>query len=144
MGILDDKKKLILLGIFLLVLPLISALDGSLPMVCGGDDELIIGCLDLDEELTFLSREVPPAGTGPSGGGGVVISVEEPEEPEIEIEEEEEIVIPFFSIFGLDKLTVPAKIIIIILLFAFTFFFIFIYKKRKKKKETKKLEKKKV
>ncbi len=133
------KKKLTLIFLVLLVLPLISALDGSLPMACGGDDELIIGCLDLDEELTFLSREVPPARTGPSGGGVVVISVEEPEEPEPEVEEEE-IVHPLVSLFGLDKLT-PASIIIIVLLFTFIFLFILIYKRRKKKKETKKLEK---
>ncbi len=66
------KKKLTLIFLFLLVLPLISALDGSLPMACGGDDELIIGCLDLDEELTFLSREVPPVISGDPGSSGIL------------------------------------------------------------------------
>ncbi len=133
------KKKLILLGIVLLVLPLVSSLDGSLPQACGGDSELIIGCLDLDENLTFLSRDVPPAGIGPLGGGGVVIEVEEPEEPEVE---EEKVVLPLLSILGLGEIEVPAWTIIIILSGTFIFLFILIYKKKKKKKQTKKLEEK--
>ena len=119
------KILLIILGMFL-IFQLVSALSQSLPFVCGGDSELLIGCLG-DDELTFLSGEVPPEAWSGIGGGGVVIDVEEPIEP---IEPKIEKVV----------LKDPTWIIIIISLFAFTFLFIFIYKKKKKKKQAKKLE----
>ena len=65
------KKILFSLLIGMFLISMVSALDDSrLIQVCGGDSELYIGCLDLDENLTFLSREVPPGGTGGPGGGG--------------------------------------------------------------------------
>ena len=135
------KKKLILLGLFLLVLPLISALDLGTIQVCGGDGELIIACGPADENLTFLSRDVPAEHPGGPGGGGVVIDVEEVEEPEIE---EEKVVLPFLSILGLDKIKYddPKFLGFMLILFFLPILFIFIYKKKKKKKQTKKFKEK--
>ncbi len=130
------KIIFLILGI-LILLPMVSALDQSLPIACAGDDELIIACGPADENLTFLSRDVPSARSG-IGGGGVVIGVEEEdEEPE-----EEKVIFPLFSILGLDKIKYgePGFWGIILVLFMSCVFLIFIYRKKKKKKQAKKLE----
>jgi len=137
-------KKLIIifiLGIFL-ILPLVSSLEASLPMVCGGDEQLIIMCGPADEELTFLSQNITPTlHGGPGGGGGAILDIEEPVEPEVEEPEEKRgIKTSIFTIFGLGDVVIPYWIIIIITLFGLLIFF-FIYKKKKKEKEEKKKKK---
>ena len=61
---------LILFSIFL-----VSALESELPIPCGGDGELIIGCFG-DDGLIWLSGDVPTP-SGPGGGGGGTITIPE-------------------------------------------------------------------
>lgn len=51
------KKKLILLGLIFLVIPLVSSFDEQTFISCGGDSETIIGCLG-DQELFFLGFDI--------------------------------------------------------------------------------------
>ena len=125
------------IGIFLI--SLVSSIDDAqMPQICGGDDELLIGCLG-DDELTFLAGEPieePPWGVPPE------IAPEYLEVPEPEIPEEE---VPFFyelfSIFGLDLEMLKgtkADLWIVIFLSLIIILIIFASRRRKKKEQREK------
>ena len=70
------RMKRILLTLFLgiFLVSSVSALDDTqLPQACGGDNQLIIGCLG-DEELVFLAG-LPPSES--RGGPGVPVGAEQ-------------------------------------------------------------------
>lgn len=48
------RSTLIIIAFMLVVINSINALDPQLPQICGGDDQLLIGCIG-DEEITFLA-----------------------------------------------------------------------------------------
>ena len=66
-------KYLLIIFSILLVVTLVSSLDEEAVVSCGGDGELIIGCLG-DEEMSFVSSYITPSTTSvdevssPSGG----------------------------------------------------------------------------
>ncbi len=131
-------NKCILLFLLLFV-PFISAIDQPIPLICGGDSELLITCLG-DDEITFLGFDVPSEGIGGAGGGPYITPTE------IEYEEEEIIkpkVSSLFSIasfFGIQKKEIMLFISMIIILFILIL--LIVLKDRKKKKEKKKKESK--
>lgn len=121
------KKFLIFFVLSILITSFISAFsDQGLPQQCGGDSELVIGCLG-DDQIIFLGG-LPT--TGP-GGLGVDIGPESvnisPKIP-IVVQKEEEAKKPL--------------LLYIIPLFLFFCFLIFIYKRRKDKKEEEERKKK--
>lgn len=63
---------IIFLGMFLI--SLVSSLDPQLPQICGGDEELLIACLG-DDELIWLSGELPEEVGGPGGEGAVHVTL---------------------------------------------------------------------
>jgi len=104
------------IGIFLI--SFISSFDDAqLPQICGGDSELLIGCLG-DEELVFLAGEAPeqPPWSKP-GVGPDYLKVPKEEIPE--------------------KEKVPLKVgtWIMILLFLLIIVSIFVSRRRKKKRK---------
>ncbi len=82
------KLKILLIlffGIFLM--SFISSLDVQQPQICGGDEELLIGCIG-DDELIFLSGIGLPEDYGSGSGAGAAHTTIEEEIPEeIELEE---------------------------------------------------------
>lgn len=91
------NKYLILIVLIMLVLPLINSLDNSIPISCGGNSEVLIGCLN-SQDLVFLGNLV----TSPSEKGGQQISPEvQPEKEIVYVPKEAEY--PFFSIANLNE-----------------------------------------
>lgn len=84
------KKILLILMLGIFLISFISSLDPELPQICGGDDELLIGCLG-DEELIWLTGFLPPEGEISGAGEGAEYTTPEKEEPvEPEVPEEPE------------------------------------------------------
>ena len=81
------KRFLVILFLGIFLLSFISPLDKQLPQICGGDEELLIGCIG-DEELTFLAGIAPLEDYGSGSGAGAEHTTPEEEIPEeIELEE---------------------------------------------------------
>lgn len=128
-------NKIILILIFgIFLISFISSLDDTqLPQICGGDDELLIGCLG-DEELVFLAGEAPAESRG---GPFVLVREENITVEEIPIEELKQSILfkiaSFFGIRGEDIIFFEAFVIFVLLCLI-----LFIFAKRKKKKIEKK------
>ena len=104
--------SILLFGIFLI--SFISSTGSQLPLICGGDNELLVGCIG-DDELQFLAGDIPSAGGGPGTPGAEYTTV--PPIEEIPFIEQ-----PTPSIFartGLDKLEYGTE-------FFFIFLFLFV------------------
>jgi len=128
------KKILSTLFIGIFLISFISSFsDAELPQICGGDSELLIGCLG-DEELVFLAGEVP---TEYREGLRLPIEVEEEiptEEPKIPLFLFT--IVSFLGISGEDIIFFEAIMIFFLLLILFIFI-----KRRKKKEEEEKKKK---
>ncbi len=104
---------------------LVSAFDDAqLPQICGGDSELLIGCLG-DEELVALGAPSPVI---PIGG-------EIPEEEVILPPEEEPLIDRLFSIVGLDWQTLKdLKVDIWIMAFLILLIIVFLIAGKRRKR----------
>ncbi len=126
-------KNKILIVCLVFLIPLVSALDNSLPIICGGNDKILIGCLN-SQDLIFLGNAVP---TNPGGqGGGITPEVPE----EIPIVKPPVKVLPFFSIANLNAFLLSKGLgqldIYILEIFIggiFVCMLFLVFKKRKKK-----------
>jgi len=126
-------KWLVILLVGLLTFSfLVSAFDDAqLPLICGGDSELLIGCLG-DDELVALGAS--PFVVGPVGG-------EIPEEEVILPPEEEPLIDRLFSIIGLDWQTLKdLKVDIWIMAFLILLIIVFIIAGKRRKRCKAKVE----
>jgi len=132
-----SKLGVMLLGILvLLITPTVIALGSNLPLVCGGNENIIIGCLG-NEDLFFIGSLVTAAEV-PSGGQQPDLLLEEPEPIIIE----KEIPPPFISLTNLNQFLISKGFtqleiyIFEIFIFGGCFcWFIIIYKRSKKEKK---------
>lgn len=50
------KITIVVIVTLILLIPLVYSFDDQLAQSCGGDDQLVIGCINLDDELFFIGN----------------------------------------------------------------------------------------